>query len=100
MKFTHIPLLDFIEIEDEQCDVYVHTKDKRMIAFKDVRSDGHLDETGFYVDYFFLEKRMTAFVPREDFSHLEYFYTRKTITKKDFDELNSFIEEQIWDDLV
>jgi tRNA splicing endonuclease len=101
MKHTEIPLLDYIDIYDEQCDLYVHTKDKRVLVFKDVQSNGHLDETGFSVDYMFLTRRMTVFVSRDDFSHLEYCYSlRNNITKKDFDELHSFVEDQLWDDLV
>jgi hypothetical protein len=96
MKSTHIPLLDYIETEEEQCDVYVHTKDKRMLVFKDVQSDAHLDETGFYIDYMFLSRRMSVFVSREDFSHMEYRYSARThITKKDFDELYSYLDEDV-----
>jgi len=98
MKWSEIPLAEYIDIYEQQCDVYVHTKDKRIIVFKDVRSNAHLDEIGFYVDYYFLGKPMTAFVPREDFSHMEYRYVpRERITKRDFDELNSFVEEQFED---
>jgi hypothetical protein len=39
--------------------------------------------------------RFSFFLPREDFSHIEYRYSpRHSTAKKDFDELNSFIEEQ------
>jgi hypothetical protein len=74
MKFTEIPLLDYIDTEEEQCDIHVHTKDKRILVFKDIQSNGHLDENGFYVDYMFFSIRMSVFVPREDFSHVEYRY--------------------------
>jgi len=96
MKHSQITLIDYIDIEEEQCDLYVHTKDTRMIVFKDIRSNGLLDDTGFYVDYMFLGKRMSAFVPREDFSHVEYWYsTRENITKKDFDDLYSYLDEDV-----
>jgi len=96
MKSTHIPLLDYIEIEEEQCDVYVHTKDKRMLVFKDIQSNALLDDTGFYIDYMFLSRRMSVFVSREDFSHMEYRYSPRThITKKDFDELYSYLDEDV-----
>ena len=98
MKWSEISLIEYIDTYEMQCDVYVHTKDKRMLVFKDVRTNAHLDEVGFYIDYHFLESDMTAFVPREDFSHMEYRYVpRERITKRDFDELNSFIEEQFED---
>lgn len=101
MKHTHIPLLDYIDIDEEQCDLYVHTRDTRILVFKDVQSNVHIDDTGLYVDYLLFSSRMTAFVLREDFSHLEYKYSlRDTITKQDFDELNSFIEKQLGDDLI
>jgi hypothetical protein len=96
MKFKEIPLLDYIDIEEEQCDVYVYTKDKRMLVFKDIQSNPHVDETGFYVDYIFLSRRMSVFVPREDFSHVEYWHSTRThITKKDFDDLYSYLDEDV-----
>jgi hypothetical protein len=75
MSWTEIPLLEYIDTEEEQCDIHVHTKDKRILVFKDIQSNGHLDENGFYVDYMFFSIRMSVFVPREDFSHVEYMYS-------------------------
>jgi hypothetical protein len=96
MKHSHIPLLDYTDIEEEQCHIYVHTKDKRMLVFKDIQSNPYIDEIGFYVDYIFLSRRMSVFIPREDFSHVEYWYsTRENITKKDFDELYSYLDEDV-----
>ena len=108
MKWSEIPLVDYIEIHEEQCDVYVHTKDKRMIVFKDVCSNGHLDEIGFYVDYMLLDRRMTGFVPREDFSHMEYRYTQRPDMDLGVDELLSKCppvlltepDEHLYEDLV
>jgi len=98
MKWSEIPLIDYIMLSEEQCDVYVHTKDKRIIVVKDVRTNGHLDENGLYVDHNSFGLRFSFFLPREDFSHIEYRYTpREKTTKADFDELHSFIEEQIED---
>jgi hypothetical protein len=96
MKFKEIPLIDYIDIEEEQCDLYVHTKDKRMLVFKDVQSNAHLNEVGFYVDFMFLSNRMTACIPREDFSYIEYrYFPRENITKKDFDDLYSYLDEDV-----
>jgi hypothetical protein len=101
MKFTTIGLAEYIDIYEEQCDVYVYTKDKRIIVIDDVRSEGLLDDTGFYVDHWFMGKRMSVFVPRDDFSHLEYTYKqRNTVSKKEFDDMHSFIEEQLGDELL
>lgn len=96
MKYTELPLVDYIELLDEKVTVYIHTKDKRMIVLHDVCSNMSLDDMGIYVDHMVLGKRMTCMMPREDFSHVEYYISpREHITKKDFDELHSFIEEQI-----
>jgi hypothetical protein len=103
MKWSEIPLIDYIEVYEEQCDVYVHTKDKRIIVFKDVRSNADITEEGVYLEYNFFGQRMNVFITRDDFSHMEYRYSQRgdiphqKITKKDFDELNSFIEEQFED---
>ena len=95
MRSTTIPLVEYIEVFDEVCDVYVYTKDKRIIVIDDVRSEGLLDDSGLYVDHWFMGKRMSVFIPRDDFSYLEYGYRkRKRTTKEDFDDMHSFIEEQ------
>ena len=83
MKSTIIPLVEHVEVFDEVCDVYVHTKDKRVIVVKDVRSEGLLDDTGFYVDHWFMEKQTSVFVPRGDFSHLEYIYRQRDKESKE-----------------
>ena len=96
MKYTHIPLLDYIDIEEEQCDIHVHTKDKRILVFKDIQSNGHLDENGLYVDYMFFSRRMSVFVPREDFSHVEYMYSpRNTVSKKYIDSNAPLVDDLI-----
>jgi hypothetical protein len=103
VKYTSIPLIDYIDIEEEQCDVHIHTKDKRVLVFKDVRSNADITEEGLFLEYSFFGQRMNVFVARDDFSHMEYRYSqregvpRESITKKDFDDLNSFIEEQFWE---
>lgn len=101
MKSTIISLVEHVEVFDEVCDVYVYTKDKRIIVIKDVRSEGLLDDTGFYVDHWFMGKQTSVFVPRDDFSHLEYIYKqRDKVSKEEFDKMHSFIEEQLGDDLL
>jgi len=95
MKWSEIPLIDYIMLSEEQCDVYVHTKDQRVIGLKDVRTNAHLDDNGFYVDHLAMGLRFSFFLPREDFSHIEYRYSpRERTTKEDFDEMHSFVEEQ------
>jgi hypothetical protein len=83
MNKTYIALIDYIDTYEEECDVYVHTKDKRIIAVKDVRSEGMLDEAGFYVDHWYMGKRTSVFVPRDDFSHLEYIYKQRDKVSKE-----------------
>ena len=101
MRVTTIPLVEYIDTYEEECYVYVHTKDKRIIVIDDVRSEGLLDDTGFYVDRWFMGKQTSVFISRDDFSYLEYGYKqRDKISKKEFDEMHSFIEEQLGDDLL
>jgi hypothetical protein len=99
MNFTEIVILDYIDTWEQEAVVYVHTKDKRMSAVHDVVSNPTIDNNAIYIDFMQWGKRMTFVMPREDFSHLEYYYKdrHKPITKQDFDELNSFIDEQIED---
>lgn len=92
-----IPLLDYVDTNDEKVMVYIHTKDKRTVAVHDVRSNLIIDKQVVYIDYMHWGRILTCAIPREDFSHIEYYYEdRQRITKKDFDELHSFIEEQIY----
>jgi len=74
---TTIPLVEYIDTYEEECYVYVHTKDKRIIVIDDVRSEGLLDDSGFYVDHWFMDKRMSVFISRDDFSYLEYGYRQR-----------------------
>ena len=91
-----LPLIDYIEPLDEKVTIYIHTKDKRMIVLGDVCSNMSLDDMGVYVDHMLFGKRMTCMIPREDFSHVEYYVSPRENSKKDFDDINSFIEEQIY----
>ena len=95
MKYIELPLIDYIEPLDEKVTIYIHTKDKRVIVLHDVRSNMSLDSDGVYVDHMLFGKRMTFMMPREDFSHVEYYISPREDSKKYFDELNSFIDEQI-----
>ena len=92
-----IPLLDYVDTHDEKVVVYIHTKDSRILAVRDVRSNLIIDKQVVYIDYMQWGKTMTLALPIEDFSHIEYCYEdRERITKRDFDELHSFVEEQIY----
>ena len=101
MSYTEIPLIEHIDIYEEQCEVYVHTKDQRVIRLQDVQDNGYLDDTGLYLDHLAMGLRFSFFLPREDFSHIEYRYSQREDVPResetDFDELNSFIEEQFED---
>lgn len=104
MNWTEIPLLEYIDTYEMQCDVYVHTKDQRVIGLRDVQTNPHLDSNGLYMEHNAFGLEFSFFLPREDFSHIEYRYVQRErprdhepITKKDFDELNSFVEEQFED---
>lgn len=95
MNFTEIVILDYIDTWQQEAHVYVHTKDKRILAVHDVVSNPTLDNNILHMEYIQYGTRMNFVLPRDDFSHLEYYYKDKPITKEDFDELNSFIDEQI-----
>lgn len=96
MKYVSIPLIDYIDIYDEQCTVHIHTKDKRVLVFTDVRSNADITEEGLFLEYSFFGQRMNVFIPRDDFSHIEYRYSpRDKISKKDFDDLYSYLDEDV-----
>jgi hypothetical protein len=97
MNFSEIVILDYIDEWEQEAHVHVYTKDKRVLAVHKVVSNPIIDSNTVYIDFMQWGKRMTFAMPREDFSHIEYYYQDKPepITKQDFDELNSFIDEQI-----
>lgn len=95
MSYVEIPLIDYIDIDEEKTTLYVYTKDKRIIVLDDVCSNMSIDEWGVYVDHMLFGKRMTFAMAREDFCHVEYYYgPRERVTKKDFDVLNSFVDNE------
>ena len=98
MNFIEIVILDYIDEWEQEVTVYVHTKDKRLLAVHDVVSNPTLDTNTLHMEYMQYGKRMNFVLPREDFSHIEYYYSDKPkpITREDFDDINSFIEEQIY----
>lgn len=90
--------LEYIDIEEQYIDVYVYTKDKRVIVIKDLASDIYIDDYQVAMDHWELNTRTSFVMVREDFSHVKYIIKdRNTATKKDFDDLHSFIEDQIND---
>lgn len=64
--------IDFIDIEEQYIDVYVYTKDKRIIVVKDMVSDIYIDDYQVSMDHMSLGQRVSFAMLREDFSHLEY----------------------------
>lgn len=99
MNFTEIVILDYIDTWEQEAHVHVYTKDKRILAVHKIVSNPTLDNNTLHIEYMQYGRRMNFVLPREDFSHIEYYYQDKPepITKKDFDEINSFIDEQIED---
>jgi hypothetical protein len=96
MNWSEIPLIDYIDIYEDQVDVYIHTKDQRVIGVKDVQTNGHLDAVGFTVDHMAFGLKFTFFMPREDFSHIEYRYIPRENNKKYFDDLHSYLDEDVY----
>ena len=95
MNFTEIVILDYIDIYDEQVHLFIHTKDQRVLGLRDIRSNPVINHNVVYVDHMVLGKTFTFALPKEDFSHMEYYTEKRPDTRKEFDDLNSFIDEQI-----
>jgi hypothetical protein len=72
MKFSEIPLVEYIDIEEQCIDLYIHTKDKRMILVSDVQTDMFIDSFQVSVEHMMFDQRVSFVMMREDFSHLEY----------------------------
>jgi hypothetical protein len=100
MRFAELPLIEYIDIDEQQIDLYIHTKDKRIILVSDIQTNPFVDAHVVCVDHIWSGIKMSFMMMREDFSHLEYVikdrYTQR-VTKKDFDDLYDYLEEDIED---
>jgi hypothetical protein len=72
MKFSEIPLVEYIDIEEQRVDLYIHTKDKRIIFVSDVQTDMFIDSFQVVVEHMMFSHKVSFVMMREDFSHLEY----------------------------
>jgi len=72
MKFSEIPLVEYIDIEEQRIDLYIYTKDKRMILVSDVQTDMFIDSFQVSVEHMMFDQKVSFIMMREDFSHLEY----------------------------
>ena len=106
MSYEEIILVDHINLEDEQCDVYIHTKDRRVLGLTDVCSNAIISYNVVYIDHYALGMRFTFALPMSEFSHLEYITKSRTPenviaddfnSEKVFDDINSFIDDQVED---
>jgi hypothetical protein len=77
MSYVEIPLIEYIEIHEEECNVYVHTKDKRIILLNDVQTNMTIYQGMVSVDHMQMERCVTFVMPAEDFSHIDYFYNQR-----------------------
>jgi hypothetical protein len=96
MKFTELPLIEYIDIDEQQIDLYIHTKDKRLIVVSDIQTDPYVDSQVVCVDHIWIGQRMSFMMLREDFSHLEYSIKDRNIQKdsrKYFDEVCDYLED-------
>lgn len=94
MSFVEIPLAEYINVEEEMLSLYVHTKDKRILAFKDVVSNMTYSDGTLCFSHVLWERVFDVVVLKEDFSHIEYTIDRRKTAHAEIDELNSFLEEQ------
>lgn len=97
MNFTEIVILDYINIDDEQVHLFIHTKDRRVLGLRDVLSNPVINYNAVYIDHMVLGKRFTFAMAKEDFSHVEYYTEKRVDTRQEMDDINSFVEEQIED---
>jgi hypothetical protein len=95
MNFTEIVIVDNIDIHDEQVHLFIHTKDQRVLGLRDVVSNPVITYDVLYVDHLVLGKRFTFAIDKDSYSHMEYYVEQRPDTRKEFDDINSFIDDQI-----
>jgi hypothetical protein len=102
VKFSEIPLVEYIDIEEQCIDLYIHTKDKRMILIPDVQTDMFIDSFQVSVEHMMFDQRVSFVMMREDFSHLEYKVSdrqRLKTVKEEIDDLYSYLEDDESEDI-
>lgn len=72
MTFIELPILDLIDTFEEEIDVYITNKDRKVIAVKDIQSNPVFDGSGVYIDHISLGSRHTFVMLHNDFLHLDY----------------------------
>ena len=95
MSFVEIPLAEYINVEEEMLTLYVYTKDKRILAFKDVVSNMTYSDGVLGFSHVLWEKVFDVVILKEDFSYIEYTVERRKTAHEDIDELNSFLDDEI-----
>jgi hypothetical protein len=95
MSFVEIPLAEYINTEEEILSLYVHTVDKRILAFKDVVSNMTYYHDHLSFSHVLWDKVFDVVVLKEDFSHIEYTVERRMTSQEEIDEINSFLDEEI-----
>lgn len=93
MKWSELPLLDYIDIYEQRIDVYIHTKDKRMILVEDIQTNVYIDEVMLSVEHVWLGQTLNFMMMRDDFSYLEYRVSQRNIPKND--DFNSIDEYDV-----
>lgn len=88
MKWTEIPLVEYINQEEEMLTLYIYTKDKRILAFKDVCSDMTINDTSVYFSHILWDTVFDVVMLKEDFSYLEYRIERRKTAHEDIERFN------------
>lgn len=88
--YKEIPLIDYIDLEEEQVDIYLHTKDHRLIALKDVRSNVVFDDIYLTFDYIWYQENTTFVMLRDDFSCLDYRIVKRSVPPKNNDAFHTY----------
>lgn len=94
MNHTEIPIVDYIDIYDEQVHLFIHTKDQRVIGIRDAVTNVVISHGVVSVEHMALGQRFTFAISKEDFSHIEYYYApRPPESKKEFDYIHGLVED-------
>ena len=93
MSYVEIPVVDYVDINEEQVHVFIHTKDQRVLGLRDAVSNLIISDGVVYIEHMALGQQFIFSMSKDDFSHIEYYYSKRPDSQKDFDDLNSFIEE-------
>ena len=78
--FMEVPIFQYLD-EDVSVTMYVHTKEKDLMVFTDLKADPIFYQGWLYIEHEFVTKPMTSLVRSDEVAYLSYYSTPIEVKK-------------------